>query len=79
MPSKPEPSASRSAGHSASSTRLCRSSPTRDSDTWEAEGPDGAEVLLALFRQPGMSETKFQADIEWVRRDLLVLRTMPMA
>ena len=36
----------------------------------------GAEVLLTLFRQPGMSDAKFLADIEWVRRDLLALRAM---
>ena len=35
---------------------------------------DGAEVLLTLFRQPGMSDEKFQADIEWVKRDLLSLK-----
>lgn len=34
----------------------------------------GAEVLLTLFRQPGMSDAKFLADVEWVRRDLLALR-----
>jgi len=30
----------------------------------------GAEVILTLFRQPGMSDEKFRADKQWVRRDL---------
>ncbi|SAK75972.1 polyketide cyclase [Caballeronia ptereochthonis] len=33
----------------------------------------GAEVALTLFRQPGMSDEKFAADAEWVRRDLATL------
>jgi len=37
---------------------------------------DGAEVLLTLFRQPGMSEAQFLADAEWVQRDLLALRAL---
>jgi hypothetical protein len=36
----------------------------------------GAEVLLTLFRQPGMCDTKFLADAEWVQRDLLALRSL---
>ena len=36
----------------------------------------GAEVMLTLFRQPGMSEDKFAADVEWVERDLAALRTL---
>ena len=31
---------------------------------------NGAEILLTLFRQPGMSAEKFAADADWVRRDL---------
>lgn len=34
----------------------------------------GAEVALTLFRQPGMSDEKFEADAAWVRRDLAALR-----
>jgi hypothetical protein len=34
---------------------------------------DGAEVALTLFRQPGMSDETFAADIDWVRRDLATL------
>jgi hypothetical protein len=37
---------------------------------------DGAEILLTLFRQPGMSDAKLAADAEWVRRDLLALRAL---
>ena len=37
---------------------------------------EGAEVLLTLFRQPGMSDEKFAADAEWVARDLLALRAL---
>jgi len=37
---------------------------------------DGAEVLLTLFRQMGMSDSKFAADAEWVERDLLALRAL---
>jgi hypothetical protein len=33
----------------------------------------GADVALTLFRQPGMSEDKFAADADWVRRDLATL------
>ena len=30
----------------------------------------GSELVLTLFRQPGMSDEKFEADAEWVARDL---------
>jgi hypothetical protein len=36
----------------------------------------GAEVLLTLFRQAGMSDAQFANDAEWVRRDLLALKSM---
>jgi hypothetical protein len=36
----------------------------------------GAEVILTLFRQPGMTDEKFQADIDWVKRDLKALQTL---
>lgn len=36
----------------------------------------GAEVLLTLFRQPGMSDEKFAADAEWVGRDMHALRAL---
>lgn len=36
----------------------------------------GAEVLLTLFRQPGMSDRKFAEDADWVRRDLLALKAL---
>jgi len=31
---------------------------------------DGCEVVLTLFRRPGMSDESFAADAEWVMRDL---------
>jgi hypothetical protein len=37
---------------------------------------EGAEVILTVFRQPDMSDEKFQADIEWVQRDLQALKTL---
>jgi hypothetical protein len=40
------------------------------------ENGSGAEVLLTLFRQPGMSDEQFAADADWVRRDLLALKSM---
>lgn len=36
----------------------------------------GAEVLLTLFRQPGMSDAKFAGDAELVARDLLALKAL---
>jgi hypothetical protein len=43
-----------------------------------ANGEDGAEILLTLFRQPGMTEAAYARDIEWVRRDLAGLRDLLM-
>jgi hypothetical protein len=37
---------------------------------------EGAEVLLTVFRQPGMSEEKFAEDTHWVRRDLEALKAL---
>ena len=37
---------------------------------------DDAEVLLTLFRQPGMTDEKFAADADWVMRDLLALKAL---
>lgn len=37
---------------------------------------EGAEVLLTLLRQPGISDAQYAADAEWVKRDLLVLKTL---
>ena len=31
---------------------------------------DGCELMLTLFRQPGMSDDKYEADAAWVMRDL---------
>ena len=35
---------------------------------------DGSEVMLTLFRQPGMSAQKYAADEDWVKRDLARLK-----
>ena len=40
------------------------------------ENGSGAEVILTVFRQPGMSDEKFQGDIGWVERDLKALRAV---
>jgi hypothetical protein len=37
------------------------------------ENGAGAEVSLTLFRRPGMTDEKFAADADWVRRDLATL------
>ena len=36
----------------------------------------GAEVLVTVFRRPGMSEEAFAADAEWVLRDLRALKVL---
>jgi hypothetical protein len=36
---------------------------------------EGAEVLITVFRQPGVSDEKFAEDTHWVRRDLEALKT----
>ena len=36
----------------------------------------GAEVLVTLFRRPGMSDAQFAADAKWVMRDLLALKAL---
>ena len=38
----------------------------------------GAEVMLTLFRQPGMDDERFAADAKWVNRDLRALRDLAM-
>lgn len=37
---------------------------------------DGADVQLTLFRQEGMSDARFAEDAEWVKRDLLALKSL---
>jgi hypothetical protein len=37
---------------------------------------DGSELTLTLFRQPQMSDDKFEADSEWVQRDLATLKRL---
>ena len=36
----------------------------------------GSEVLLTLFRQQNMSDERFEADAEWVIRDLTALKLL---
>lgn len=36
----------------------------------------GADVMLTLFRQPGMSAESFATDVQWVERDLATLQTL---
>jgi hypothetical protein len=40
-----------------------------------ANGMD-SEVMLTLFRVPGMSDEKFAADAQWVMRDLNRLKEL---
>ena len=35
---------------------------------------EGAEVMLTLYRQPGMDDAKFAADAAWIRKDLETLK-----
>jgi len=35
---------------------------------------DGCELVLTLFRQPGMTDAVFARDAEWVARDLATLK-----
>ena len=37
---------------------------------------EGAEVLITVFRQPGVSDEKFGEDTQWVRRDLEALKDL---
>jgi hypothetical protein len=37
---------------------------------------EGSEVLLTVFRQPGVSDEKFAEDTQWVRRDLEALKEL---
>ena len=37
---------------------------------WVVPKDEGCELVLTLFRRPGMSNESFAADAEWVMRDL---------
>ena len=37
---------------------------------------EGSEVLITVFRRPGMSDEKFAEDTQWVRRDLEALKEL---
>lgn len=36
----------------------------------------GCELTLTLFRQPGMDDARFEADAQWVMRDLEVAKAL---
>jgi hypothetical protein len=36
----------------------------------------GTTVSLTLFQQPNMDDAQFEADAEWVQRDLVKLKTV---
>lgn len=40
------------------------------------ENGRGAEVMLTLYRQPGMTDEKFSADAKWINRDLAKLKSV---
>jgi hypothetical protein len=40
------------------------------------DNDDGCELLLTLFRQPGMTDAQFAADADWVMRDLTRLKQL---
>ncbi|MDO7837446.1 hypothetical protein Q4610_20590, partial [Sphingobium sp. HBC34] len=40
---------------------------------------DGAEVMLTLFRQPGMDDEMFARDAKWITRDLRALKAFVTA
>lgn len=37
---------------------------------------EGAEVMLTLFRQPGMDDEKFAGDARWINKDLAALKQL---
>jgi hypothetical protein len=37
---------------------------------------EGSEVLITVFRRPGISDEKFAEDTQWVRRDLEALKQL---
>jgi hypothetical protein len=37
---------------------------------------EGTEVLITVFRRPGVSDEKFAEDTQWVRRDLEALKEL---
>lgn len=39
---------------------------------------DGAEVILTLYRQPGMDDERFAADAKWINRDLRALKALAL-
>ena len=39
----------------------------------------GAEVMLTLYRQPGMSDETFASDAKWIARDLARLKSVALS
>ncbi len=37
---------------------------------------EGSEVIFTLFRQPDMTDEKFEADAQWVEKDLTALKSL---
>lgn len=37
---------------------------------------DGAEITYTLFQRPGISDAVFASELEWVRSDLLALKSL---
>jgi hypothetical protein len=37
---------------------------------------DGAEVIITLYRQPGMDDERFAGDIKLINRDLKLLKAL---
>ncbi|MEW6777785.1 MAG: SRPBCC family protein [Bdellovibrionota bacterium] len=37
---------------------------------------EGSEVTFTLFRQPDMTDEKFEADAQWVEKDLATLKSL---
>jgi hypothetical protein len=37
---------------------------------------EGCELILTVFRRPGITDAQFEADAQWVRRDLLAAKKL---
>lgn len=37
---------------------------------------EGSQVMLTLYRQPGMDDEKFAADAKWINKDLVALKKL---
>lgn len=50
--------------------------PTLDIPLRVIRNGDGATVILTLLRQPDVDDARFDADTDWVRRDLATLKAL---